>query len=137
MPSFVITNSGHKPDQPIDAILAAPNANGYPDRRSDISIRAIISDKTIKIDNEPRPRRIISTVGQNGITTYLIDGNAKQIRNREARVALTKALSQLNELTKTLRPLISASDYKLANEALGELYNWIRDENERLTEDGA
>jgi hypothetical protein len=66
----------------------------------------------------------------------LIDGNAKQIRNREARVALTKALSQLNELTKTLRPLISASDYKLANEALGELYNWIRDENERLTEDG-
>jgi hypothetical protein len=62
-------------------------------------------------------------------------GSARHIRNRERRMALSNALKQLNQLTATLRPIIAASDDKLANEGLGLLYNWLHDERERLTED--
>jgi hypothetical protein len=136
MPSFLIVSSQQrKAGQSIDAILCGPGITGSPDRKSGTPVKATIAERTITIDNEPRPRSIISTVGQNGVITYLIDGSTKQLRNRERRTALGNALSQLNQLTKTLRPLIATSDDKLASEGLGLLFNWIHDERERLTED--
>jgi hypothetical protein len=79
-------------------------------------------------------RAIISTVGQDGVTTYLVDGCSKRLVNRERRIALNNAFAQLRQLTAILRLPIAASDDKLASEGLGLLFNWLRDENERLTE---
>lgn len=126
---------GHQAGQITDAIMCGPNATGFPDRQSDVPVKPLISDNTIKIDDEPRSRRILFSTGQNGKTTFLVDGSASSIHNRERRLGLHKALSQLTQLAATLRPLITTSEEpELASEGLGLLFNWFHDENERLTE---
>src|SRR5215469_4268669 len=121
MPAFVITTSQpSRTGTTIDAIMCDPAATGYPDRHSDLPVRATISEKTITIDDEPRPRAIISSVGMNGTGTYLVDGSSKNLRNRERRIALNQALAQLQQLTATIKPLWQASeDPSLAVEGVG------------------
>jgi hypothetical protein len=135
MPSFIIIEKAHSPGKPMDAIMCDPTAVGYPDKKSGVPVKATISDNAIQIDDEPRPRSIISILGANGVTTFTVDGSTKALRNRTRRAALAKALSELNQLTTTLRPLVDASaEPELAAEGLGLIYNWIADERERLTE---
>lgn len=136
MPSFlIVTSQPRQAGQPVDGMLCDPCVTGSPNKSSGTPVKATISERSITIDDEPRPRAIISTVGRDGVTTYLLDGSTRQLRNRERRIALANALSQLNVLSKTLRPLIAASNDKLASEGLGVLYNWLHDERERLTEE--
>src|SRR5215831_4309243 len=105
MPAFVITTpQSARTGTTIDAIMCDPAATGYPDRHSDVPVRATISEKTIQVDDEPRPRSIISSVGMNGTGTYLVDGSSKSLRNRERRAALNHAFAQLQQLTKVLQP---------------------------------
>ena len=135
MPSFIITSSSHIVGRPIDALLCGPGATGYPDPRDAVPVRAMISERSIRIDDEPRQRAIISCTRMNGTTTYLVDGSTAAVRNRERRAALSKALAQLQQLAASLRPLQAESeDPALVTEGLGLLYNWVGDERERLTE---
>jgi hypothetical protein len=107
---------------PIDAILRDPGVTGSPDKSSGTPVKATISERSITIDSEPRPRSIISTVGVNGKTTYLLDGSTRQLRNRERRAALVRASALLNQLRDALRPLTAASEEpELASEGLGLL----------------
>jgi hypothetical protein len=94
----------------------------------------MISEKAIRIDDEPRPRAIISAVGENGVTTILVGGSTKGVRNRHRRVALARASMLLGS---TLRPLVAESaEPELATEGLGLLQNWLSDERERTSADG-
>src|SRR5215813_7131112 len=125
MPSFVITSSVHTVGKTIDAILCGPDATGHPDRRSDVPVKAMISERSLRIDDEPRPRSIISCRGENGVTTYLVGGSTQAVRNAERRAALAKALAQLKQLAASLRPLTATSEEgELAVEGLGLLFNW-------------
>jgi hypothetical protein len=105
---------GNQAGQITDAIMCGPNATGFPDRQSDVPVKPLISDNTIKIDDEPRSRRIVFSTGQNGKTTFLVDGSASSIHNREL--------------------ITTSEEPELASEGLGLLFNWFHDENERLTE---
>jgi hypothetical protein len=81
------------------------------------------------------PRGIISTTGLNGTVTYLVDGSTSSLRNRERRIALAKAsalVDQLRDHFLTLRD--ESEDFSVAAEGLGELYNFLHDEKERLTD---
>jgi hypothetical protein len=128
MPSFVILN------EQKSAVLCSPNSLGAPDRKSALPIRANIRTNDIQIVGEDRPRKILSSFGGNGKIVYCVEGTTIHSQNKERRRSLSKALSQLDQLSATLRPLITASDNKLASEGLGLLYNWLNDERERLTE---
>ena len=132
MPSFVILSAG-RTGEATDAILCDPNpVTGQPDRRSDtpVSVR-LVSEKTLTVDGEPRG--IISAVGINGSTTFLINGS-KGLLNRERRAALAQASSLLQQCASTLKPLQAGSKASgLATEALGMLFDCIRDEYECAT----
>jgi len=135
MPSFVITSSAHTVGKTINARLCPPGPSGYADERSAVPVKATISERTLRIDDEPRPRSIISCRGENGVTTYLVGGSTQAVRNAERRAALAKALAQLKQLAASLRPLTATSEEgELAVEGLGLLFNWLADERERLTE---
>ena len=66
MPSFVIMESASRTGEATNAILCDPNAaTGYPDKRSAVPVKATrVSEKAIRIDDGPRPRTIISAVGE-------------------------------------------------------------------------
>lgn len=127
MPAFVITESAGRMGETVDATMCAPNVTGFPDRRTGVPVKATISEKTLTIDDEPRPRSIISCAGQNGTTTYLVDGSSQAVRNRERRAALAKASTLLQQLTYCLERLAAESDDPaLAMEGLGMLFDWLR-----------
>jgi hypothetical protein len=107
MPSFVILNNEQK-----TAVLCSLNACGEPDRKSALPIDATIRRDEIQIVGEARPRRILSSVGGNGQIVYCVEGSTIHSQNKERRRSLNKALSQLNQLAATLRPLIAESDDK-------------------------
>jgi hypothetical protein len=132
MPSFLIMTPG-RTGEATDAVLCDPNTvTVYPDRASAVPVKATISEKAIRIDDEPRPRAIISAVGKNGISTILISGTTGALQNRERRAALARASSLLQQLASCVTPLKSDSDEPgLLVEALGLLFDWIRDERER------
>lgn len=52
-----------------------------------------ISEKVLKIDDEPRARDHFEHV-----TTFLVDGSTKVLRNRERRAALAQTLAQMDKL---------------------------------------
>jgi hypothetical protein len=133
MPCFVIVSSAQR-DKTVEAIMCDPGALGYPDRKSDVPVRVTVSEKTLLIDNEPRPRSIISSVGENGTMTLMVDGSTQQLRNRERRVALAKTSALLDQLRDHLLALREeCEDFSLVAEGLGQIYNWIAEERERLT----
>src|SRR5215831_1277658 len=136
MPSFVIATSQHcKAGKTINAVLCGLDATGQADQRTVVPVKAMISEKAIRIDDEPRPRVIISARTENGATRYLVAGSTKAVRNAARRAALAKALAQLQLLATSLRPLQATSEEPdLAIEGLGLLFNWLADERERLTE---
>jgi len=110
MPAFVIVQQLWKRGAAADAVLCAPGALGFPDRKTSVPVKATIAEKTITIDNEPRARAIISSTGINGVTTFLVDGSTKGLRNRERRAALVRAAELLRQLTSTLMPLAAESE---------------------------
>ena len=135
MPSFLTTSQHCKAGKTVSAQLWAAGPSGCPNERTAVPVRATISEKAIRIDDEPRPRTILSARSENGTTTYLVNGSTAAVRNAERRAALAKALAQLQQLTRALRPLQAQSaEPELAFEGLGLLFNWISDERERLTE---
>src|SRR5215831_9347134 len=109
MPSFVIVESAGRTGE-TTAVLCDPNAvTGYPDRGTDVPIRLqLISDRMLSVDGEPR--QIISAVGINGSTTYLINGTTRGLRNRDRRIALARASALLQQLAATLKPLQAGSE---------------------------
>ena len=74
MPAFVIAKSG-----PADAMLCDPGRAGSPDRRNATTVYIpIINDRALSGDDEPRG--IILCTGQNGTTTFLVDGSTRRVR---------------------------------------------------------
>ena len=131
MPSFVIVPPQRRQaGKTIDAIICSVGASGYPDDRTAVPIKATILEKAIRIDGEARHRSIISSTGMNGTTTFLVNGSTQQVRNRERRAALSKALAQLQLLAASLRPRMAVGE----EPEPAFLFNWISDERERLTE---
>jgi hypothetical protein len=133
MPAFVIVQRLGKLGDAVDAVLCAPGALGFPDRKTSVPVRVrLASEQVLCVDDEPR--RIISSVGQNGTTTFLINGSASSIRNRERRVALARASGLLQQLTSSLMPLRAESaDPESVAENLRLLFDWITTERERAT----
>ena len=134
MPAFVIVRQSGKRGDAVDAVLCAPGVLGFPDRKTDVPVKATIAEKTIRIDDEPRARAIISSTSINGVTTFLIDGSSKGLRNRERRVALARASELLKQLTASLMALRAESaDPEPVAENLQRLFDWITRERERAT----
>jgi hypothetical protein len=133
MPAFVIVQRLGKLGDAVDAVLCAPGALGFPDRKTSVPVRVQrLSEQLLSIDGENR--RIISCVGQNGTTTYLVEGSSKAVRNRERRVGLARASELLKQLTSTLMPLTAESaDPERVAENLQRLFDWITRERERAT----
>jgi len=47
---------------------------------------------------------------KNGVTTFLVDGSTRGLRNRERRAALARGSELLRQLTSTLMPLAAESE---------------------------
>src|SRR5215831_14734448 len=133
MPAFVIVQRLGKLGDAVDAVLCAPGALGFPDRKTSVPVRVrLASEQVLCVDDEPR--RIVSSVGQNGTTTYLVEGSSKAVRNRERRAALARASELLKQLTSSLMPLAAESEEReLVAETLQLLFDWIARERERAT----
>ena len=133
MPSYVITQSSRRIGETIDATLCEPGPLGFPDRKTAVPVRVRrVSEQVLAVDGENR--RIISCVGQDGTTTYLVNGTGKGVRNRERRAALARASELLKQLTATIMPLRAESaDPEPVAENLQLLYDWIARERERAT----
>src|SRR5215471_18962395 len=117
MPSYVITQSLGRIGETIEATLCDLNVAGFPDRRTDVPVRAQRpSEQLLSVDGELR--RVIWSEGRNGAATFLVDGG-KGVRNRERRAALARASGLLEQLTSTLMPLAAEStEPKLVTESL-------------------
>jgi hypothetical protein len=129
MPCFVIATEHCQIGKTIDAVLCDIGPAGYPNRSTDVPIKTTIGEDTLLIDGESRD--IISRVGENGVTTYLISSIA--LHNRERRIALAKASVLLDQLRNHLLALKDeGEDFTLVAEGLGQIYNFLHDERERL-----
>jgi hypothetical protein len=133
MPAFVIVQRLGKLGDAVDAVLCAPGALGFPDRKTSVPVRVrLVSEQVLCVDDEPR--RIVSSVGQNGTTTYLVEGSSKGVCNRERPVALARASGLLQQLRSPLMPLAAESaEPELLAENLQMLVDWIARERERAT----
>ena len=134
MPAFVIVQQQlSKSGDAIDGVLCAPGVLGFPDRKTAVPVRVrLISEQLLCVDDEPR--RIVSSVGQNGTASYLVEGSSKAVRNRERRVALARASGLLQQLRSSLMPLLAESaEPELVAESLQLLFDWIARERERAT----
>jgi hypothetical protein len=132
MPSYVIVQSAGRIGETVEAILCDLGVGGSPDRGTDVPVRVRrTSEKTLCVDDEAR--RIIWSVGENGVVTFLVDGG-KAVRNRERRAALARGSELLRQLTSTLMPLAGESaEPELVAETLQQLFDWIAGERERAT----
>src|SRR5215831_5033876 len=82
MPAFVIVQRLGKLGDAMDAVICAPGILGFPDRKTDVPVRIrLTSEQTLCVDDEPR--RFIWSIGENGVTTFLVDGSTRGVRNRE------------------------------------------------------
>jgi len=133
MPAFVIVRQSGKRGDTVDAVLCDPGALGYPDRKSSIPVKVeFVSERALSVDGEWR--EIISSTGINGVTTFLVDGSTRGLRNRDRRAALARASGFLQQLTSTLMPLRAESaEPELVAESLQMLFDWIARERERAT----
>jgi hypothetical protein len=133
MPSYVIVRSPRRIGEPFEATLCEPGPLGFPDRKTALPVQVrVVSEQMLCVDGENC--RIISCVGQNGTTTYLVAGTGQAVRNRERRAALAKASELLKQLTTTLLPLAAGgAEPGLVAESLQMLSNWIAAERERAT----
>jgi hypothetical protein len=124
MPAFVIVESRHRrAGQPLDAIMYDPTVAGYPDKKTATPVKVIIAEKALKIDNEPRARSIISTIGENVKVTYCVDGSTKRLRNAEQRRQPAQISAQLDRLRDRLLLFKDQSENpSLVVEGLGLLY---------------
>ena len=125
MPAFVyLQGSSGRTGQPTDALLCSPSATGFPDRHGAVPVRIQrLSERVLSIDGEAHA--IIACTGANGTTTFLVNGSPQAVRNRERRIALAKALAQLQQLATTLKPLRATSTSpSMATEGLGFLFDW-------------
>jgi hypothetical protein len=131
MPAYVTVKSD------FDQTAAEANAMmcdlgiAGPDHRVAVPVRfKLISDRMLTVDN--KPHQIISAVRENGTITYLIAGSTKDVRNRERRVALARALTLLQQTAEALRPLRATSkEPELVTEGLQLLFDWIAAEGAR------
>jgi hypothetical protein len=133
VPSYVIAKSLGRTGEPIEATLCDPGPLGFPDRKTGVPVQArLVSEQTLSVDGELH--RIISSLGENGVTTFLINGSTKGLRNYERRVALARASGFLQQLTSTLMPLTAESEEpEYIAESLQLLSDWIARERERAT----
>jgi hypothetical protein len=134
MPSYVTVQSGfNKIGDTVEATLCDIGVLGFPDRRTNVPVRVrLVSGEVLCVDDELR--RIISSEGGSGVTTFLVHGSSKSLRNRERRVALARASGLLQQLTATLMPLTAESEEpELVAETLQRLFDWIARERERAT----
>lgn len=145
MPSFLIVEqpSRHAKQQQlqganeINGLLCSPHAaTGQPDKSTGVQVRAtLVDDCNLKIDNEPRPRQIVSTTGESGVTTYLLSGTTAQVKNRQRRIALQKAGHLLAELNTIAAPLTADSVHpELLNLSLSNLRTWHDEETQSAAE---
>src|SRR5215831_14139471 len=108
MPAFVIVES-KRIGETIEATLCDPGVLGFPDRRTGVPVRVrLVSEQTLSVDGDPRG--IISCVGENGTTTFLVNGSTRSLRNRERRAALARASGLLQQLTTSLMALQAESE---------------------------
>ena len=133
MPSYVIMHSPRRIGETVEATLCEPGPLGYPDHKTNVPVQVrLVSEQILAVDGENC--RIISCVGQNGTTTYLVNGTGKAVRNRERRAALVRASELLKQLTATIMPLRAESaDPESVAENLQLLYDWIARERECAT----
>jgi hypothetical protein len=133
MPAYVIVQRLGKRGDAVDAVLCAPGVLGFPDRKTAVSVRIRrVSEQVLAVDGEPRG--IISSMGENGVTTFLVDGSTRGLRNRERRAALARASELLRQLRSTLMPLTAESEEPgFVAENLQLLFDWITEERERAT----
>ena len=111
MPSYIITQSLGRIGETVEveAILCDPGVAGFPDRRTDVPVRAQrLSEQLLSVDGDPRG--IIWSMEKNGVTTFLVDGSTRGLRNRERRAALARGSELLRQLTSTLMPLAAESE---------------------------
>jgi hypothetical protein len=129
VPAFVIIEQS-------GAVLCDPGALGYPDRRTDTPVRIRLDgEQTLYVDDQPH--RIVSRTGRDGSVIYLIEGTSKSLRNREARAALARASTLVQQLAAELKPLAAGSEApEPVTEALGVLSGWIAGERERAATTG-
>jgi hypothetical protein len=131
MPAFVIVAPGKQ-----SAVLCdASSRSGAPDRRTDtpVVIRSA-TEQLLYLDDEPKPRLVLSSTGWNGTTTLLVSGSTRHIRNRQKRVALARAAALLDDLAAVVRPFVTTSRVHadLAASGLQMLFDWTRLEREDL-----
>ena len=133
MPSYIIVKSSGRIGETIDATLCDPGVLGFPDRKTDVPVRVRrTSEQTLCIDGEPRP--IISSIGENGVTTFPVNGSTRGVRNRERRAGLARASELLKQLTTSLMALRAESEEpELVAENLQILSDWLTRERERAT----
>jgi hypothetical protein len=124
MPAFVIVHGFERIGQ-TDAIICDPSPVGVPDRKTATPVRVrLLDERTLSVDGEICG--IISNVGENGVSTILVNSSTRSMRDRERRAALAKASTLLQQLTSCLEPLATVSDDPaLAMEALGMLFDWL------------
>src|SRR5262249_60509080 len=104
MPAYVITKSLGRIGETVEATLCDPGALGFPDRKTGVPVQArLVSEQVLCVDGECH--RIISSMGENGVTTFLINGSTKRLRNYERRVALARASGLLQQLRSNLMSL--------------------------------
>jgi hypothetical protein len=133
MPSYVIVHSSRRIGEPFEATLCQPGPLGFPDRKTAVPVQVrLVSEQVLAIDGENR--WIISCVGESGVTTFLVNGTGRAVRNRERRAALARASELLKQLTSSLMPLAPESaEPELVAENLQILSDWLTTERERAT----
>lgn len=135
MPAFVTLQSGRcKVGETLDATLCDPHAaTGQPNHKTDVPVRVrLVNEHVLSVDGEPR--EIVSCVGGNGRTTYLVNASSRAIRNAERRRALAKATTLLHQLRDRLLLLKDESDDpEFVVEGFGLLCEWVNRERERIT----
>ena len=104
MPSYLIVQSGFDRIGETEATLCDPGVLGFPDCKTAVPVQArLVSERMLSIDGEPR--RVVWSMEENGITTFLVDGSTKGLRNRERCAALARASGLLQQLTTSLMAL--------------------------------
>ncbi len=136
MPSFIVVSKPCRIGETVPALHYDPAATGWPDKKSatPIKIRLAPDERSLFVDDEQQPRSIVSTVGRNNETEYLVTGSSKSLRNAERRRQLERASALLQQAGKALMALRADSDEpETVTAALAELRIWLNRERKRAT----
>jgi hypothetical protein len=126
---FVIVNGPTSADKSVEATLCEANLLGQPDRRSRVPVLVRqISERVLLIEPDD-PREIVSSVHQNGTTTFALGPS----RNRRAlaegvRRARLMKLSEL--LDQAGRILTAMESDKPVLDHHAALSDWVRSERD-------